>query len=84
LKCRPFRRSELADKDQWTYHAVADVLLAHSLVRSFPEVDAECTGVTGISWGGYLTCIVAGLDTRFKCAAPLYGCGFLHENSSTN
>ena len=25
--------------DQWTYHAVADVLLAHSLLRSMPEVD---------------------------------------------
>ena len=25
--------------DQWTYHAVADVLLAHSLLRSLPEID---------------------------------------------
>ncbi|HQN00937.1 MAG TPA: acetylxylan esterase, partial [Candidatus Hydrogenedentes bacterium] len=48
-------------KDQWTYHAIADVLLAHSLLRSFPEVDAEHTGITGISWGGYLTCLTAGL-----------------------
>ena len=67
--------------DQWTYHAVADVILAHSLIRSFEEVDAERTAVTGISWGGYLTCIVAGLDDRFKAAVPVYGCGFLHENS---
>jgi dienelactone hydrolase len=76
-----FRRSDLPDKDQWTYHAVADVLLAHSLLRSFGEVDAQRTGVIGISWGGYLTCIVAGLDHRFKAALPMYGCGFLHENS---
>ena len=34
-----------------------------------------------ISWGGYLTCIVAGLDNRFKAAVPVYGYGFLHENS---
>ena len=67
--------------DQWTYHAVANAVLAHSLIRSFPEVDVERTAVTGISWGGYLTCIVAGLDNRFKAAVPVYGCGFLHENS---
>jgi dienelactone hydrolase len=67
---------------QWPYHAVADVIRAHSLIRSFPEVDANRTAVTGISWGGYLTCIVAGLDSRFKAAVPVYGCGFLHENSA--
>ena len=68
--------------EQWSYHAVANVIRAHSLIRSFPEVDAERTAVTGISWGGYLTCIVAGLDNRFKAAVPVYGCGFLHENSA--
>jgi cephalosporin-C deacetylase-like acetyl esterase len=67
--------------DQWTYHAVANVIRAHSLVRSFSEVNSNQTSVIGISWGGYLTCIVAGLDNRFKAAVPIYGCGFLHENS---
>ena len=68
-------------EDQWTYHAVTNVILAHSLIRSFDEVNASRTAVTGISWGGYVTCIVAGLDSRFKAAAPVYGCGFLHDNS---
>jgi cephalosporin-C deacetylase-like acetyl esterase len=68
-------------ENQWTYHAVANVILAHSLILSFKEVDASRTAITGISWGGYLTCIVAGLDNRFKAAVPVYGCGFLHENS---
>jgi dienelactone hydrolase len=66
-------------EDQWTYHAVADVILAHSLIRSLPEVDPERTGVTGISWGGYLTCIIAGVDHRFKLAVPVYGCGFYRD-----
>jgi dienelactone hydrolase len=70
--------------NQWPYHAVADVILAHSLLRSFPEVDADRTAITGISWGGYLTCIAAGLDNRFKAAVPVYGCGFLYENSGWN
>ena len=50
-------------------------------MRSFPEVDPERIGVTGISWGGYLTCIVSGVDPRFRFAVPVYGCGFLGENS---
>ncbi len=69
-------------EDQWTYHAVADTVLAHSLLRSLPEVDAQRIGVTGISWGGYLTCIVSGVDSRFRFAVPVYGCGFLGDNSA--
>ncbi len=68
--------------EQWPYHAVAAVIRAHSLIRSFEEVDHERTAVTGISWGGYLTCIVAGVDSRFRAAVPVYGCGYLHENSA--
>lgn len=68
--------------DQWPYHAVAAVVLAHSLIRAMPEVDATRVGLTGISWGGYLTCIVAGVDARFRFAVPVYGCGFLGENSA--
>jgi dienelactone hydrolase len=67
--------------DMWSYHAVAAVIRAGSLLAGLPQVDPERIGVTGISWGGYLTCIVAGLDDRFKVAVPVYGCGFLHENS---
>lgn len=68
--------------EQWPYHAVAAVIRAHSLVRSFPEVDARRTAVTGISWGGYTTCLVAALDDRFSAAVPVYGCGFLHQGES--
>lgn len=68
--------------DDWPFHAAASVMRAHTLLRSFPEVDAEHTAVTGISWGGYTTCLVASLDDRFKAAVPVYGCGFLHEGES--
>jgi len=77
---------KFADEEEarllWTYHAVAAAIRGHSLLAAREEVDAERTGVTGISWGGYLTCIVAGMDDRFKVAVPVYGCGFLHENSA--
>jgi dienelactone hydrolase len=77
-----FDQVDQPERDQWTYHAVADVLLAHSLLRSFPEIDPEKIGITGISWGGYLTCIAASVDARFKFAAPVYGCGFLGDDST--
>ena len=78
-KFRNFTESEA--RDMWSYHAVADVVRGHSLLRSLPEVDRDRVGLTGISWGGYLTCIVAGIDSRFKVAVPVYGCGFLGDNS---
>lgn len=73
--------TEKTASDKWTYHAVAAVLRGHNLLRSLPEVDKDKVAVTGISWGGYLTCIIAGLDDRLKAAVPVYGCGFLHESS---
>ena len=68
--------------DDWQHHSVPAVIRAHSLIRSFPEVDADRTAVTGISWGGYMTCIVASVDDRFKAAVPVYGCGFLYDGES--
>ena len=66
----------------WTYHAVAAVIRGHVAAGRRAEVDATGSASPGISWGGYLTCIVAGLDDRLKVAVPVYGCGFLHENSA--
>lgn len=68
--------------DDWPYHAAAAVIRAHSLLRGMAEVDPERTAVTGISWGGYTTCLVASLDDRFKAAVPVYGCGYLFEGES--
>lgn len=67
--------------NQWMYHAVADTLLAHSLLASMPGVDAKRIGVTGISWGGVIVANVAAIDHRLKFAVPVYGCGFISEES---
>lgn len=66
--------------DVWTYHAVASVLLAHSWLLSRPDIDRDKTGVTGISWGGYLTNLAGAVDHRFKAAVPVYGCGYYDES----
>lgn len=69
----------LSPAEQWVYHAVADVALANSLLRSFPEVDPDRTGLVGISWGGFLSAIVPAVDRRFAFSVPIYGCGYLAE-----
>ena len=61
--------------EQWMYHAVADTILANSLLRSLPEVNASEVGLMGISWGGVITATVMGLDDRFAFTMPIYGHG---------
>lgn len=61
--------------DQWMYHAVADTVLANSLLRSLPEVAATNVGLMGVSWGGVITSTAIGIDDRFRFAVPTYGCG---------
>jgi len=65
--------------EQWMYHAVADTVLANSLLRSLPEVDAGQVGLMGVSWGGVITSTVIGIDPRFAFAVPTYGCGHLFD-----
>ncbi len=79
-KFRPVAKEDL--KNTWPYQAVAAVLRGHNCLANNPPVDPDRIGITGISWGGYLTCIVAGIDDRLKVAVPVYGCGFLSENSA--
>lgn len=68
-------------ENTWTYQAVAACIRASSLLRSFPVIDPERIGVTGISWGGYLVCLLSALDPRFACAISVYGAGFLQVDS---
>ncbi|MEI8373392.1 MAG: acetylxylan esterase [Planctomycetota bacterium] len=67
------------DKEQWFYQAVADVIRANSLLRSFPEINPNKIGLTGISWGGTIVSSVAGIDSRFAFVVPVYGCGFVQD-----
>lgn len=44
-----------------------------------PRCDAVRIGLTGISWGGYLTWVANAHEPRLKAAVPVYGCGGLFE-----
>lgn len=79
---RIFVEASLPPEEQWPYHAVAAIIRANTLLRSFPEIDANRIGITGISWGAVASEIALGLDHRFRFAAIIYGNGFLGESSS--
>ena len=80
-KFRDFTMDDGDYKNMWTWQVIAALLRGHSLLAAQKEVDSDRIAATGISWGGYLTCILAGVDTKLKAAVPVYGCGFLDESS---
>lgn len=63
--------------EQWMYHAVADTILAHNILRNDDRVDNTKIGITGISWGSVITSIAIGYDNRYAFAIPIYGSGYL-------
>lgn len=76
-----FNQAEWPLEDQWVFHAAAAIVKARLLLADDPAVDADRIGITGISWGGFLACLAVGIDSGFRCAAPVYGCGFVSEAS---
>ena len=64
---------------QWMYHAVAQTILAHNILRADEKVDSSKIGMTGISWGGVITSLAIGYDNRYAFAIPIYGSGYLEE-----
>jgi len=73
--------SEHALTEMWSYHAVGAVIRAVSFLAAQPNIDPAAIGMMGISWGGYLTEIVTGLETRLAYAMPVYAAGYYEESS---
>ena len=53
---------------------VANMVLAHSLLRSLKNVNPEKTAFVGLSWGSWYGAMVASVDPRFKGGVEIY-CG---------
>jgi len=63
--------------------AIAAALQAYNLLGSFENVDKRRMGITGFSWGGYTTTMLAGLlGSRVKAAYSVFGCGFYEKGSN--
>ena len=68
-----FSDSSKPIEEQWAYHAIASVIVSNSFLRSFEGVDTSRIGISGISYGAFLTCQSAAYDDRYVFAAPVYG-----------
>ena len=53
---------------------VANIVLSHSLLLSFPEVNRDRTALVGLSWGSWYGTCVAAVDGRLKGCVEIY-CG---------
>jgi len=74
-KRRDKERPPVADKRPYEYHTVtntANLVLAHSLLLSLPQVDKNRTAYVGLSWGSWYGAIVAAVDPRFKGIVEIY------------
>jgi dienelactone hydrolase len=68
-------------RQSWVYHAVYNIIMLNNILRARNDVDTDKIVMTGISWGAYITNIVAGVDHRIAAFAPVYGCGYAHEDA---
>lgn len=66
-------------QNSWVYHCVTNAIRCNNILRSLEYVNKNQIGITGISWGGYITCIVSGVDKRFAAFAPVYGAGYIYD-----
>ncbi|MFD2328004.1 alpha/beta hydrolase family protein [Cohnella sp. GCM10020058] len=68
-------------QDMWNYHAVAAAIRAVSFLATQSYIDPASIGIMGISWGGYVTEIVTGIESRLAFAIVVYAAGYYEEGS---
>jgi cephalosporin-C deacetylase-like acetyl esterase len=60
-------------------HAVAAARNGITFLSQRKEVDPERIGMVGLSWGGVITLLTNGQDTRLKTAVNVFGAGYIPE-----
>lgn len=69
-------------EETWLYYACKTAIIGNSFLHNLEKVDRYNIGVTGVSWGGFITSIITGYDDRFAFSIPIY-CTVGMENSGT-
>ncbi len=60
-------------------HAVAAARNGITYLSQRQEVDPDRIGMIGLSWGGVLTLLTNGQDSRLKAAVNVFGAGYIPE-----
>ncbi len=68
--------------ENYLCHAVAAVRSSISFLAAQKEVDPQNIGMIGLSWGGVLTLLTNGVDSRIKTFINVYGSGHIQEEST--
>ena len=68
--------------DSWIYHAVCGAIMSNNILRARAGVDKNRIVMTGNSWGGFVTCMTAGVDKRFAAFASTNGSGFVYNDTT--
>lgn len=61
---------------------VGNIVLAHSLLRTLPNVNPVKTGFIGISWGSWYGAMVTAVDSRFAFMLEVY-CGGINRSATS-
>lgn len=69
-------------KNSWVYHNVINIIYCNNILRNRDDIDDKRICVSGISWGAVLCEIVSGVDNRFACFAPVYGAGYIFDDTN--
>jgi dienelactone hydrolase len=75
LKCEPLE----GGKRQNHVAIITNIILAHSLLRSLPNVAKDNIGFVGLSWGSWYGSIIAAADSRYKFIINIY-CGGVNKS----
>lgn len=62
-------------RDNPLYHIVVSLRRALNFISKEPDVDMTRVAAFGGSWGGYLSLLLAGIDSRVGCVISLMGAG---------
>jgi len=87
FKTYPYGKHRFTASPDVTTSTIFDAALAgvqaFYLLRSQPDVITDRLGITGVSWGGYMTTMVSGLlSDEVQAAFSTYGSGFYDAGST--
>lgn len=69
--------NEIYSDNPWIYFSVLSAQKAIDVLEKENNINLEKIGLVGISWGGFLSLIVASIEKRVKCVEIFYSTAFI-------
>lgn len=72
--------TDFKSENPWAYYSVASATKAIDILVGTKCVNSEKIAVQGISWGGFLSLILCGVDNRIKALSVVYSSAFISDS----